>query len=111
MLNGSVMVLPDVLQCSAHGLCSLCIGSLIIMTVWQIALSAVQRIILLLSGEVRERSAEVLLVSSLLKSLIRLHLVAKCACFAHRSPKSWKNAPKGQNNLSNVKSPNGTSVV
>lgn len=66
VLNASFMFLHNVLQCSTHGMCCLCIGSLIIMTVWQIALWVVQGIILFPSGEVRERSAEVLLVSWLL---------------------------------------------
>lgn len=69
MLNVSFMVLHNVLQSSTRGICCLCIGSLIMMTVWQIVPSAVRRIILLPSGEVRETSMEVLLVW---KSLIRL---------------------------------------
>lgn len=51
---------------STCGVCCLWIGSLIIMTVWQIALSVVQGIILLPSGEIREASTKVLLVFSFL---------------------------------------------
>lgn len=54
VLNVSFMVLHNVLQSYTHGICCLCVGSLITMTVWQIELSAVQRIILWPSGEVQK---------------------------------------------------------
>lgn len=66
VLNASFMFLHNVLQCSTHGMCCRCIGSSVIMIAWQIALWVVQGIILFPSGEVRERSAEILLVSWLL---------------------------------------------
>lgn len=64
--NVSFMFLHNVLQCSTHGRCYLHIGGLIIMSVRQIVLSAVQGIILFPSGEGGSSSADACLVFWLL---------------------------------------------
>lgn len=74
VFNVSFMVLHNVSQSSTRGLCCLCIGGSITMAVWQIAVSSLQRITLLPSGEGRETSTEVLLVSSLLHGRAQLGL-------------------------------------
>lgn len=62
MPNVAFKLLHNVLQCSAHGICCLCIGNLSIMSIWQIVLSAIQGIILFPSGEAG-RSVGLCLVS------------------------------------------------
>lgn len=69
-VNVSFMFLHNVLQCSTRGMCYLHIGGLIIMSVRQIVLSAVQGIILFPSGEGGNSSAEACLVFWLLNQRI-----------------------------------------
>lgn len=68
--NVSFMFLHNVLQCSTHGRCYLHIGGLIIMSVRQIVLSAVQGIILFPSGEGGSSSADACLVFWLLNQRV-----------------------------------------
>lgn len=76
-----------------------CIGSLIIMTVWQIALSAVQGIILFPSGEVRQRLWK---YSLLQKACIWF---IDCTYILAELFLKWGECFSGQENLNNVSIP------
>lgn len=74
-LNVSVLVLHKVSQCSTNGLCRLCMDSLMIMTVWQTALSACcwkNRIVTIWWSKTEDCRSTVGPLTSALNSWIRL---------------------------------------